>query len=106
MLLYEDVGVNAAVTNFMSHFYMFVPTKYTVKLSDGNMGHAQVIGFILCRITNDSIIHMVGKVYYFPVRPSNTISSGALKFYVVFQKVASEALEHCDFFDPKSCSWR
>ena len=75
-------GDNVAVTNCMSHFSMFVPTKATEKLANGNMGHAQGIGIILCRFPNYLIIYPVGPVYYCPGHPSNTISSGALKFYV------------------------
>ena len=85
---------------------MFVPTKVTVKLANGNTGHAQGIGIILCRFPNCSIIYPVGPVYYFPGHPSNTISSGVLKFYIGFKKVTSEPLEHCDFVDPQGCSWR
>ena len=47
----------------------------------------------------------MGIVYYFPGRPLNTISSGALKCCVGFQKVTSEPPEHCDFVDPQGCSW-
>ena len=36
-------------------------------------------------------------VYYFPSHPYNTISPGALKFYVGFQKVTSEHIGHCEF---------
>ena len=89
----------------MSQFYMFVPTKATMKVANGNMGHAQGIGIILCRFADCSIIYPVGPVYYFPGHPSNIISSGALKFYVGFQKVTSEILEHCDFVDPQGSSW-
>ena len=84
----------------MSHFSMFVPTKATVKLANGNTGHAQGIRIILCRFPICSIIHPVGPVYYCLGHPSNTISSGALNFYVGFKKVTSEPLEHCDFVDP------
>ena len=45
-------------------------------------------------------------VNYCSGHPSNTISSDALKFYVVFQKKSSEPLEHCDFVEPQGCSWR
>ena len=38
-----------------------------------------------------TIYHM-GGLYYYPDRPSNTISIGDLKLYVGFQKVASEPL--------------
>ena len=55
------------------HIFMLVPTKATVKFDDENMGHAQVIGIILCRITYRPIINTVGPVYYCPGNPSNTI---------------------------------
>ena len=83
-----------------------VPTKATVKLANGNTGHAQGIGIILCRFPNCSSIHPVGPVYYCPGHTSNTISSGALRFYIGFKKVTSEPLEHCDFIDPQDRSWR
>ena len=85
---------------------MFVPTKATVKLVNGNTGHAQGIGIILCCFPNCLIIYPVGPVYYCTGHPSNTISSGALKFYIGFKKVTSEPLEHCDFVDPQDRSWR
>ena len=87
------------------HFSMFVPTKATVKLATKNTGHAQGIGIILCPFPNCSIIYPVVPVYYFPGHPSNTISSGALKFYIGFKRVTSEPLEHCGFVDPEGCSW-
>ena len=106
VLFHKDGGANVAVTNYMSHFSVFVPTKATVKLANGNTGHAQGIGIILCRFPKCSIIYPVGTVYYFPGHPYNTISSGALKFYISFKNVTSEPLEHCDFVDPQYCSWR
>ena len=51
-------------------------------------------------------IYPFGTVYYFPGHPSNTISSGALKFYIGFKKVTSEPLENCNFVDPQDRSWR
>ena len=48
LLFHEYGGANVAVTNFMSHFYMFLPTKATVELANGNTGHSQGIGIILC----------------------------------------------------------
>ena len=45
-------------------------------------------------------------VYYCPCYPFNTVSSGDLKVYSWFQKVASESLEHCDFVDLQGSSWR
>ena len=82
----------------MSHFSMFVPTKATVKLYNGNTVHAQGIGIISCCFPNFLIIYPVGPVYYFLGHPSNIISSGALKFHVGFQNVKSEPLENYDFF--------
>ena len=80
VLFHKDGGANVAVTNCMSHFSMFVPTKATVKLANGNTVHAQGIGIILCRFPNFSIIYPVGPVYYCSGHPSNTISSGALMY--------------------------
>ena len=76
----------------MSRFSMFVPTKSDVKLANANMVHAQVIGIVLWNFTNYPIIYPVATVYYFPGNPSNTISSGELKFHLGFQKVTSEHL--------------
>ena len=84
VLFHKYGGANVAVTNCMSHFSIFFTTNATVKLANGNTGHAQVIGIILCRFPNFSIIYQVGPVYYFPGHPSNTISSSALKFYIGF----------------------
>ena len=44
MLFHKYGGENVAVKNCMSHFSMFVPTKATGKLDNGNTGHAQGIG--------------------------------------------------------------
>ena len=84
---------------------MFVPTKATVKLSNVNTGHPQVIGIILYCFPNCSIIYSVGPVYYCTGHPSNTISSGPLKFYAGLKNIMSEPLEHCDLVDPQSHSW-
>ena len=105
VLFHKDGGSNVAVTNGMSHFSIFVLTKATVKLDNGNTLHAQWIGIVLCRFTYWSIIYSMGPVYYFTCPPSNTISSGTLKIYVGFQKVTYEPLEHCDFVDPQGFSW-
>ena len=82
VLFREYLGANVAVTNLMSRFYMFVLTKATVKLDNGNTGHSQVIGIILCRFPHCNIIYPVGPVYYCSGHPYNTISSGTLNFYV------------------------
>ena len=46
MLFHKYGGANVAVTNCMSYFSMFFPTKANVKLANGNTGHAQGIGII------------------------------------------------------------
>ena len=84
---YREVKV--VVTNCMSQFSMFVPTKATVKLANGNTLNSQGIAMILCHFTNCSIIYPVGPVYYCPSHPYNIISPGPIKFYVGFQKVTS-----------------
>ena len=71
---------------------MFAPTKVNVELANGNMWHDQGIGIILYHFPNCPIIYLVGPVYYFPGHPSNTISSGDLKFYVGFWKVTYEPI--------------
>ena len=96
MLFHKDGGENFSHKLHVT-ISMFVTTKAIVKLANENTGHAKRIGIVLCHFTNSSIIYPVGLVYYFPGHPYNTISSGALKFYVVFPKVTSEPLEHCDF---------
>ena len=104
VLFHKDGVANVVVTTCMSHFSIFVPTKATVKLANGNTLHAQGIEIILCHFPKCSIIYTVGPVYYFPGYPSNTISSGALNFYIGVKKVKSEPLEHCDFVDPQGRS--
>ena len=86
------------------YFSMFVPTKATVKLNYGNTGYAQIIVIILCCFTNCSILYPVGPVYYCTGHPSNTISSGAVKFYIGLKKVTSEPLKYCDYVDPQDRS--
>ena len=85
---------------------MFAPIKATLKLANGNMVHDQGVGIILRRFHNCLIIYLVGTVYNCPGQPSNTIPSGALKFYAGFQKFTYEPLEHCDFAEPQGISWR
>ena len=82
VLFHKYGGANDAVTNCMSHFYMFVSTKATVKLANGNTVHSQVIGVYLCHFPKCLIIYPVGPIYYCTGHPSNTISSGDLKFYI------------------------
>ena len=97
MLFHKCWEENVAVKNCTSHFYMFVPTKANAKLANVSMGHAQGIRVISCSFTNFPIIYPVELVYYFPGHPSSIISLDALKYFVGFQKVASELIEHCDF---------
>ena len=84
----------------MSHFSVFVPTKATVRLTNGNTGHVKRIGIVLFHFPKCFVIYTVGQDYYFPGHHYNTTSLGALNFYVDFQKVASGIIEHCEFFDP------
>ena len=105
-LFHKYGGANIAVTNCMSQFSMFVPTNSIVKLANGNMEHDQLIGILLCSFINCSIIYPVVSVYYCTGHTYNNISSGALKFYVGFQKFTYEPVEHCDFVDPQGRSWR
>ena len=44
VLFHKDGGANVAVTNCMSHFSMFVPTKATVKLANGTQDMPKVLG--------------------------------------------------------------
>ena len=74
-------------------------------MDNGNTDHYQGIGIILCHFTKCSIIYPVVTVCCCPGQPSNTISPGALKFYVGFKMFTSEPLEYCDFVDPKGSSW-
>ena len=83
VLFHKELGADIAVTNCMSHFSIFVPTKDVVKLDNGNRGDAQEIGIILCHFPDCLIIYPVGPVHYCPGHPSNTISC-ALKFYIGF----------------------
>ena len=106
MLFFKYGGTNVAFKNVMSHFYMFFPTKDAVKLANENMEHAQLIGIILCCFPNCSIIYPSGTFYYCPGHPYNTIWSWALTFYAGFQKVTSEIIEHCGFFDSHGSYWR
>ena len=66
VLFHKDGRANILATNCISHFSVFVPTKVTMKLDNGNIGHSQGIGIILCRFYNYYIIYPVGSVYYYP----------------------------------------
>ena len=105
VLFHKDRGGEFGVKNCMSNFSMFIPSKANVKLANGNMGHARVIGIILCCFPNCPIIYPVVPVYYCPFHPSNTISLVALKCSVCFEKFIFEPLEHCDFIYPLYHYW-
>ena len=88
----KDEGANVAVTNFMLHYSMFVPTKSTVKLDNGSTLHTQVIGIFLCRFPKCSVIYTVGPVYYFQVTlptPSHHVTSN---FMLAFKKLRQNLL--------------
>ena len=105
MFFCQDRRSNVAFKNWISWFSMFVPTKDTMKIANGNIVQSKGIGMIYWHFTNCSIIYPVGPVYYCPRHSPNTISPVALNVYVGSQKVASEPLEYCDFFDLHGCSW-
>ena len=42
VLFHEYGGANFGVTNCISHFSMFIPTKTTMKMANGNTGRVQV----------------------------------------------------------------
>ena len=69
MFFHKYGGSNVVVTNSLLQFSMFVPTKANVKLSNGKMGHAQVIGIILCFYPNFPVVYPLGPVYYCPGQP-------------------------------------
>ena len=48
MLFHKYVGANVVVTNCMLYFSILVTTKFTVKMTNENTGHVQLIGTILC----------------------------------------------------------
>ena len=93
MLFHKYGGANVSVTNRMSETFMLVSTKATVKLDNGNTGHYQVIGIIICFFPNYPIIYPVLTVYYCPGHPSDNISSGALKCFLVFKRLHLKLLK-------------
>ena len=87
-------------------FLFFVPTNATMKSDNGNTGHAQGIGIILCCFPKCPIIYPVVKVYYCPGHPTNTTLLGECKCYVGSQKFTSGSLEHCGFMYLQGHFWR
>ena len=93
MFFHKYGEANVAVTNCMSHFSMFVPTKATVKLANGNTVNAQVIRIFLCRFLNCSILCPVRTVYYCLSNPSKTSHQVSSNFMLVFKML------HLNLFD-------
>ena len=85
VLFHEYGRENADVTNWVSHFYMFVPTKANVKLDHSNTGHAQVIGNILCSFPNWFIIYPVVPVKYTQVTLPTPSHQVPLNFMLDFK---------------------
>ena len=56
MLFNKYGGENIGVTNHLMHFYMFLRTRYNVKLANENILHAQGISIILFRLKKCPII--------------------------------------------------
>ena len=73
MLFHKYGGENVGVTNSLSHFSLFVPTRSNMKLDYDNKGNSQGNGIVLCQFPNCTIIYPVVPVYYCPGHPSNTI---------------------------------
>ena len=68
VLFHKYGGANFAFTNGMLYFYMFVPTKATLKLANGSTGHAQGIDIILRHFPKCSIIYIhLGQFIIFQV---------------------------------------
>ena len=86
------IGAPTTLTTSGQHSHYFGPSSSSNNdaatlhpvIADLRMGHVQGIGIILCQFPNYLIIYPVGPVYYCPGHPSNTISSGSLKFYIGF----------------------
>ena len=52
VLFHKDGGDNVGVSNCLSQFSMFVPTKSNTNPANGNTGYAQGIEIILCHFKN------------------------------------------------------
>ena len=81
---------NVSVNNWMSYFSMFVPTRATVKMANGNTGHAQGIGIFLCHFP---------KLYYYISGGTSLILSRSL-----FQHYITSFLQTLCWFS-KGCIW-
>ena len=105
VIFHKYGGASFDATNFISHVYMFIPTKANVKLSNVKTINYEVIGNILSHFFNCPIIYTVGSVYYFPGLLSNTISLDSIKCYSGFKKVTYKPLEYLEFVDSQGNSW-
>ena len=99
IVFHKYVGSIHGVKNFMSHIYMLVPTNANMKLANGNMVHAQVIGIILCHFSNYDIIYLAVPVYWCSYHPYNNIKLCALHIMLVFQRLRLNLL-NIVFFGP------
>ena len=81
------------VKNLMLQFFMFIPTKANVKLVNGNMGHYQRIGIILCFFPNchNQFINIQVTL----TTPSQQVP---LNVMLVFKRLYIKLLNNCDFF--------
>ena len=86
-VFHKDVKANVSVTNFMSHFSIFVPTKATVKLANGNTVHAQGIGIILCPFPECPIIYPVGLFIIVQVTLPTPYHQLPSNFMLVFRRL-------------------
>ena len=90
---------NILVSQIVCHTFLCSSQPRPMWLANGNMGHAQVIGIILCSFPNCPIIYPVGTVYYFQITlptPFHRVPSNVM---LVFKKFTSEPLEHsCPIF--------
>ena len=97
VLFHKYVGANVAVTNCKSRFYMFLSTKATLKLANGNTGHAQGIEVILCRFPKCSIIYPVVPVYYCPGHLTTPYHKVLSNFMLVFKRLRLNLLNILNF---------
>ena len=75
-----------------------------MKLSNGNTGHAHVIGVILCNFITFQLYIRCDQFIIVQATLPTPYHQFPLNFILVFKKVASEPLDHCGFVDPQGCS--
>ena len=76
---------------------MSIPTKATLKLANGNMGHAQGIGFILCCFTNCLILYPVGAFFIFQVTLPTASHQVSSNFMLGFKRLHLNLLNIVNF---------